>query len=113
MDSGICLDMVECTQVELENIPLMKECCDQHGYCYEQCGQNKTECDMEVQECAHNTCIDAANSDEAPLQNESLEGAASTLINIMDINTAKLTNLAYTFNTFSCNVLILLVEEKQ
>lgn len=42
---------------------MLKDCCNHHDECYSVCGGDKTECDLELQKCAHNACHQKAQEE--------------------------------------------------
>lgn len=51
------------SQVQLTDMPTLRDCCNDHDECYSLCGGNKNECDLKLQRCARDTCLDAGRKD--------------------------------------------------
>ena len=43
-------------EIDLSHIPNLSNCCDKHDICYDECGNSKTSCDSQFQNCLIHTC---------------------------------------------------------
>lgn len=45
-------------QINIQDVPGIGICCDEHDYCYDTCNSDKVKCDKDFKECLYGVCKD-------------------------------------------------------
>lgn len=65
------------TQMNLDDMPEMKECCNKHDACYETCGTDRTKCDLELKKCSIDGCKETAAKGGPEAEKEGAKGTSA------------------------------------